>query len=157
MQELMPPSLIIRPMTSADAPAAASFSEQLGYASLLPALIADRLASFAFSQHHGCYVAERDEHILGWVDVFSVHMLISPCFFAEIGGLVVDTAARRQGIGRALVAQAESWAAEHGYAEVRLRSGLHRAEAHEFYQSLGYDLAKTSHMFCKKLSTEPSS
>jgi GNAT superfamily N-acetyltransferase len=157
MQELMPPPLMIRPMTSADAPAAASLSEQLGYVPLLPALIADRLASFAFSQDHGCYVAERDEHILGWVDVFSVHMLVSPCFFAEIGGLVVGLAERRQGIGRALVAQAELWAAEHGYTEVRLRSGLHRTDAHEFYQSVGYEIAKTSHMFRKKLSAEPSS
>ncbi len=76
-------------------------------------------------------------------------MLASPQFFAEIGGLVVDTQARRQGIGRALMAQAEVWAKEHGFAEVRLRSGLHRADAHEFYQSVGYELAKTSHMFRK--------
>jgi len=138
-------------MTAADAPAVAGLSEQLGYAPLLPALIADRLALFAFSQGHGCYVAERDGRILGWVDVFSVHMLISPHFFAEIGGLVVDTKARRQGVGRALMAQAEAWAREHGYAEVRLRSGLHRTEAHEFYRSIGYELAKTSHMFRKSL------
>ena len=33
------------------------------------------------------------------------------------------------------MAQAEAWAQERGYAEVRLRSGLHRTEAHEFYQT----------------------
>jgi len=138
-------------MIAADAPAVALLSEQLGYPVSSEA-VADRLASFAVSHGHGCYVAERDGRILGWVDVFSVHMLISPCFFAEIGGLVVDTKARRQGIGRALMSTAETWAREQGYAEVRLRSGLHRTDAHEFYQSLGYKLAKTSHMFRKTLS-----
>ena len=138
-------------MTAADAPAVALLSEQLGYDSLPPELVAERLDRFGRSRDHGCFVAERSSVLLGWVDVFSVSMLISPQFFAEIGGLVVDTNARRQGVGRALVRQAEVWANEHGFAEVRLRSGLHRTEAHEFYQSLGYELAKTSHLFRKDL------
>ena len=65
--------------------------------------------------------------------------------------LVVSENARRQGIGRALVTRAEDWASEHGYTEVRLRSGLHRTEAHEFYKSIGYELAKTSHIFRKTI------
>ena len=44
---------------------------------------------------------------------------------------------------------------EHGLAEVRLRSGLHRTDAHEFYKSIGYTLAKTSHMFRKELTGLP--
>ena len=139
-------------MTAADAPAVALLSEQLGYDSLPPEVVAERLERFSRNRDHGCYVAERDSIILGWIDVFSVSMLISPHFFAEIGGLVVDTEARRQGIGRALMQQAELWASEHGFAEVRLRSGLHRTDAHEFYESVGYELAKTSHMFRKPTS-----
>jgi len=92
--------------------------------------------------------------VAGWVEVFGVHMLVSPFFFAEIGGLVVDSGVRRQGVGRSLMTQAETWARAHGYSEVRLRSGLHRAEAHEFYRSIGYELAKTSHMFCKVMSAD---
>ena len=139
-------------MTAADAPAVALLATQMGY-DLLPATtIAARLEEFAARQGHGCFVAECKGAVLGWVDVFGVSMLISPRFFAEVGGLVVSASARRQGIGRALMAQAEAWAQEHSYAEVRLRSGLHRTEAHEFYQSLGYELAKTSHMFRKTIS-----
>ena len=139
-----------RPMTRADAPAVASLCTQLGYDHTLPALIVERLESSAHD--HGCYVAEQDGAVIGWVEIFGVHMLISPHFFAEIGGLVVDTGARRQGVGRALVSQAEAWAQARGYTEVRLRSGLHRAEAHQFYRSIGYELAKTSHMFRKGLA-----
>ncbi len=139
-------------MTAADAPAVTLLSEQLGYDLLPLEVVAERLERFGGSRDHGCYVAERRGLILGWVDVFSVSMLISPQFFAEIGGLVVDIAARRQGIGRALMRQAELWASEHGFAEVRLRSGLHRTDAHEFYQSIGYEHAKTSHMFRKVLA-----
>ena len=138
-------------MTAADALAVSLLSAQLN--EQVPAAeIGERLASIHFSASHGCYAAEQDGIILGWVEVFGVHMLISPRFFAEIGGLVVDVNARRQGVGRALIAQAEVWAAEQGYAEVRLRSGLHRTNAHEFYQSVGYTLTKTSHMFRKKLT-----
>lgn len=137
-------------MTAADAPAVAILSEQLSDP-IPSATISERLASPHFTEDHGCYVAEQDRVVLGWVDVFRVHMLISPHFFAEIGGLVVDANARRQGVGRALMAQAEAWAAEHGYAEIRLRSGLHRTDAHEFYQSIGYTLTKTSHMFRKSI------
>lgn len=135
-------------MSAADAPAVSRLSAQLS--ERIPAAeIAERLALFHSRDDHGCFVAEQNGVVLGWVDVFRVHMLISPRFFAEIGGLVVDVNARRQGVGRALMAQAEAWAREQGYSEVRLRSGLHRTDAHKFYQSLGYQLTKTSHLFRK--------
>ncbi len=64
---------------------------------------------------------------------------------------MVHAAARRQGIGRRLIEEAEHWAGAHGYLDIRLRSGLHRTEAHAFYQAIGYQLAKTSHLFQKLL------
>ena len=143
--------MTIRLMTAADAPTVAALSAQLGYP-ISPTVIAERLDMLAQSSEHGCFVAEEDGVVIGWTHVFGVHMITSPHFFAEIGGLVVDTGARRQGVGRALVSQAEAWAQARGYTEVRLRSGLHRAEAHQFYRSIGYELAKTSHMFRKGLA-----
>ncbi len=47
--------------------------------------------------------------------------------------------------------QAEAWAAAQCYAVVRLRSGLHRTEAHALYQRIGYELIKTAHTFRKIL------
>ena len=97
------------------------------------------------------FTADSGGPLLGWVHVYGVHLLESPTSFAEIGGLVVHAAARRQGIGRRLMEAAEHWAGAHGYLDVRLRSGLHRTEAHAFYQAIGYQLAKTSHLFQKLL------
>lgn len=144
--------MLTRLMVAADAPAVASLSEQLGYP-IPPAVIAERLDLLSRSPDHGCYVAAREGAVLGWVHVYGVHMLMSASFFAEIGGLVVDAGVRRQGVGRSLMSQAEAWAQTRGYSEVRLRSGLHRTDAHEFYQSIGYTLTKTSHLFRRVLAT----
>ena len=145
--------MTIRPMTAADASVVASLSEQLGYP-ISPTVIAERLGLLSRSPEHGCLVAERDGVVVGWIHVFGFHMLTSPNFFAEVGGLVVDAGARRQGVGRALMSRAEAWAQAHGYSEVRLRSGLPRTGAHAFYQSIGYELTKTSHMFRKVLGVD---
>ena len=51
--------------------------------------------------------------------------------------------------------EAEEWARGNGYREVRLRSGLHRNETHQFYQALRYGLATTIHMFRKELNPDP--
>ena len=142
--------MTIRPMTAADAPTVAALSEQLGYP-ISPTVIAERLDMLSQSPEHGCFVAGWEGVVVGWIHVFGVHMITSPHFFAEVGGLVVDAGARRQGVGRALMSQAEAWAQAHSYSEVRLRSGLSRTGAHAFYQSIGYELTKTSHMFHKAL------
>ncbi len=68
----------------------------------------------------------------------------------------MGTDARRQKVGQTLMERAEVWARDQGYQEVRLRSGLYRSEAHQFYRSVGYTLTKTSHTFRKILDTEPT-
>lgn len=146
--------MLIRPMLATDASAVSLLSDQLGYP-IPSSVIEERWNQISGSPSHGFYVAECNSAVVGWIQIYGVHLLESPNFFAEIGGLVVDTRARRQGIGRALMSQAESWAQAHGYLDVRLRSGLHRTEAHQFYQSIGYTLTKTSHMF-RKVLAEPS-
>ena len=140
--------MTIRPMTAGDAPAVAGLSAQLGYP-VSAETIAERFELISRSPGHRFFVAEASGEVAGWVHVYGVRLLESPRFFAEIGGLVVDAKARRRGIGRSLMVAAERWASDNGYAEVRLRSGLHRTDAHQFYQSLGYELTKTSYLFRK--------
>ena len=45
----------------------------------------------------------------------------------------------------------EQWARKHGCKSVNLRSNVARKDAHAFYQSLGYNLVKTQHVFQKNL------
>ncbi|MGB9593658.1 MAG: GNAT family N-acetyltransferase, partial [Anaerolineae bacterium] len=100
---------------------------------------------------HAVFVAEAEGVVVGWVHVYAVATLESPAH-AEIGGLVVDEAHRGRGIGRALMERAEAWARGMGLHTVRLRSNVIRAEAHAFYERIGYAPVKTQKVFAKRLA-----
>jgi GNAT superfamily N-acetyltransferase len=66
-----------------------------------------------------------------------------------IQGIVVERDWRGRGIGRRLMAEAEEFARRRGVGYVRLRSGSQRAEAHRFYESLGYRSSKSQQVFVR--------
>ena len=92
--------------------------------------------------------------MIGWL-----HAFICPPLMAgrevEIGGLVVDEAQRRLGIGRSLMAEAERWAGTRDCTAIRLRSNTVRTEAHIFYKRRGYEELKTQHVFRKRRASAP--
>lgn len=134
-----------------DTAAVARLATQLGYPSTA-AQIERRLHALEQSPDARVLVAEApDGAVLGWIHVFGRRMLESDPD-AEIGGLVVDEAARGRGVGSALVASAEAWARERGYDIVSVRSNVIRAEAHEFYKSRGYQVLKSQYKLRKALS-----
>jgi hypothetical protein len=51
-----------------------------------------------------------------------------------------------------LVQRVEDWAVEHGVMQASVRCRTTRAEAHLFYESLGYKQNKTQIVFRKTLS-----
>ena len=53
--------------------------------------------------------------------------------------LYISPAWRRRGVGRALLAAAETWFRERGATRIMLVSGVHRPEAHAFYRACGYE------------------
>jgi ribosomal protein S18 acetylase RimI-like enzyme len=55
-----------------------------------------------------------------------------------IGELAVAEHTARQGIGRALVAAADTWARDHGLAHLTLHAGARNAGARAFYAALGF-------------------
>jgi GNAT superfamily N-acetyltransferase len=84
-------------------------------------------------------VAERDDEVVGTADLVVVANLThdaAPLAFVE--NVVVASAQRGQGIGRALMAEAEDLALEAGCYKVQLLSNELREDAHRFYESLGY-------------------
>jgi GNAT superfamily N-acetyltransferase len=110
----------VREMTKRDARAAAELSGQLGYSSTV-AQIERRFDGVSGDPESAVLVVEdEDGRVVGWVHVLGRWFLESDRF-AEIGGLVVDAAARRKGAGKALVSAAESWAASRGYDTMRFR------------------------------------
>ena len=62
--------------------------------------------------------------------------------FAEIMGLVVSVHQHRMGVGRALVERAMAWADSRGIGDLRAEVQLHREAAHDFFESLGFELSE---------------
>lgn len=139
----------IRPARMSDAGDVARLTVELGY-DADTASIARRLSRLLSRPDQQFFVAGDEGRVVGWVHVFiAEYVELDP--FVVIGGLVVDRAYRRQGIGRLLMEHAERWAKENSCSIVRLWSTISRTGAHEFYQELGYAKVKTQHSFAKSL------
>jgi GNAT superfamily N-acetyltransferase len=95
------------------------------------------------------YVCEDHNTILGVLGFRIRENLEDVSKYGEISLIVVDSTARRQGIGRLLMEFAENLAAEQGCIGTWLVSGFGREEqAHKFYKELGYEI--TGYRFVKR-------
>jgi GNAT superfamily N-acetyltransferase len=135
----------IRPMRMGDLRRVSELSEQLGYP-VSSDLLENRFSRLVDSPVHALFVAESEGRVVGWIHAHP-QILLEAEPYAEIGGLVVDTNARRMGIGRALVLKVKHWANDCGLERVRVRSDIRRQEAHQFYPSLGFTWLKTQHNY----------
>lgn len=84
------------------------------------------------------FVAEVNDAVAGYVHA-EIYNLLYFESLVNILGLAVSSDCRRQGAGKALMQQVETWAKEKGIKEIRLNSGGTRKEAHEFYRAIGFD------------------
>jgi len=130
----------IRRAELSDRDAIAGCLAALGY-SASPTLVSGKLASLETSSADTAFVAV--DPAAGIVGVVSVHVL--PLFHApgnlgRVTALVVLKSHRVRGIGRALMAAAETFAWEHECQRVEVTSGDHREDAHAFYARLGYQV-----------------
>jgi GNAT superfamily N-acetyltransferase len=143
-------ALSIRIAGLADAADIARLTSQLGYEAE-PVLVAERLGRILLQPDDRFWVADADGLVAGWLHAL-VNEFVESEAFVVIGGLVVDGAHRRRGIGRLLLQTAEDWARARGCAFVRLTSSATRASAHRFYQDVGYVNIKTQYSFAKPLN-----
>jgi GNAT superfamily N-acetyltransferase len=146
----MATALAIRPPRDEDAAALANLSDQLGYPVALDEL-SRRLSAVAANHQAAVLVAtDAADRPIGWVHVELKRTLVAP-LTAQIMGLVVDGAARNRGVGKELLAAAETWASTRGSRHMIVGTRVTRERAHRFYQREGYALQKTSHFFEKSL------
>ena len=90
------------------------------------------------------------ETLLGFAHLRIAHSLAyNPS--AEVVSIIVREQNRRQGIGRRLVAAAETWARQSGRAYLLLHTDVTRTPAHAFYTALGYQKSSTSVEFVRDL------
>lgn len=102
---------------------------------------------------HAVFVAEIDgKGLAGYLHVFKTRRLfLDP--FAELGGLVVGDESRGSGVGKSLLAAAESWTTEQACREIRVRSNVIRDNAGSFYLNQGYQINKQQMVFLKTLNS----
>jgi GNAT superfamily N-acetyltransferase len=112
-----------------------------------------RLAGLLGSPTHAVMVAASagdDGDLLGMVAA-EWRLMIEFGQRAEITALIVDPRARRLGVGQRLVAAACDWIRDQGGSDVFVRSNIMRPESHVFYPSTGFVLAKTQHVYVRRL------
>ena len=136
---------VIREATIGDADQVNLVSANLGYTTSSNEEAKTRLTEIKESTSDYVWVYEEDKEIKGWLHLFISLRLASPKF-AEIGGLVVDNAYRRSGIGRKLVVQAIHFCRSNNIP-LRVRCNTTRAEANKFYESIGFECKKTQKVY----------
>jgi len=145
-----PASVVIRAMRESDVEAVHRLAVALGYPTE-PGKTLARIRAVLASDMADAFVAvDSQGRVLGWAHVFVAPFLESGPN-AELGGLVVEEAARGHGIGAALVARTETWARERGIRKICLRSNVIRTEAHAFYEKLGFAIQKSQFKFQKEI------
>ncbi len=144
--------LSIRVAQVSDADDIARLTTQLGY-NVPQSAVATRLSRILSRRDQQFLVADLDGRPVGWVHT-AISEYIEAEAFVVIGGLVVDKNQRRKGIGRRLMEGAEEWARKRGCSVVRLWSSAVRADAHRFYEALGYTNIKTQYSFIKSVDAD---
>ncbi|MCP4384692.1 MAG: GNAT family N-acetyltransferase [Hyphomicrobiales bacterium] len=121
-----------------DATDLAGLMAELGYPATA-AQMAGRLAGLAERADMATFAATDGDRILGFIGATVRPGLHADAPTGQIISLVVSETARGQGIGRRLVAEAETWMRAAGAYRVVVTSQNRRTEAHRFYVGLGYD------------------
>jgi GNAT superfamily N-acetyltransferase len=151
--EASEPEIAVRPAASADAAALAPLLGALGHPASADEVAARLSRLTAYTGPAVALVAVRGEHdVVGLVTAHAFLSLHAAAPAVWLTTLVVAPAARERGVGRRLVRAAEAWAAAEGAVRVSVTSGAHRAEAHRFYEGLGY--AVTGSRFTRTLGAD---
>jgi ribosomal protein S18 acetylase RimI-like enzyme len=141
--------LLIRPYSEHDAAGLAGLVTALGYP-----VAADemrrRLEEKSADYH--TLVAELGGGAVGFIGLVTLSVYESSLPIGYVLALSVSPDHQRQGIGKALLVAGESHFIASGVNDVRVSSGLHREEAHRFYEAMGY--ARTGYRFRKALASE---
>jgi GNAT superfamily N-acetyltransferase len=136
--------------TLENADAIAGLLPHLGY-EVNQEQVVERLAKLLQSPVHAVFVAKASHQVVG-LCLLALVSHIASGGYAEVLELVVHPEFQRQGFGGRLLRAGEGWALRRGFSRVRLRSGVHRTEAHEFYEQQGYEKSKASFAFERRLA-----
>lgn len=102
------------------------------------AVMERQLQVYLSLDHTRVFVAESAAgELMGLLSACCIPLLHAG-WLGRITALVIAERARRQAVGRHLVAAAEAWFAERGCQRLEVTSNERRLDAHAFYKALGY-------------------
>ena len=102
-------------------------------------ILPDRLAELEHASDTGLFVVERAGRLAGTVLVcLCADAMFGRRPFAVVENIVVDLAARRQGIGAALLGEVDRFCLSADCSKIMLLSAAERADAHRFFERCGY-------------------
>lgn len=119
------------------------YNRQFGWNGEFEALVAGIYSAYAAapdSPPKALWVAEQNSGVVGSVFVQPSEGLLDS---AQLRMLYVEPAARGQGIGATLVAQAVSFARDRGYARMRLWTHTIQEAARRIYAAAGFSVVET--------------
>ena len=141
---------VIREIRQSDYKAAAAiWRDVLDVRNATDENVAETCSIMEHDDRYVTFVAEADGTIVGLAAAVKVLAVGHPGGYVKMNGIGVLPEYRRQGIGKQLMEHVERFAIEQGAPYVGLASGVSRAEAHAFYEHIGY--RKTSYWFRKSL------
>ena len=142
------PRFSIRRARGSDVPELVRLFTELGY-EIPPDVLAQRLQGFDRAGEQALVAADdtADGRLLGVATLHATPVLHRAGPVGRVTALVVDATLRGCGIGRALMAAAERWAAERGCVLLEVTSNQRRVDAHKFYEELGFE--RTSYRFAR--------
>lgn len=126
----------IREAVAADAVEIARLNAAFNGSDETPDVYATRLADA--SRVDTPVVAIVDGRMVGLANLRLVKPLFHPDRYAEITEMFVEEAYRRRGIGRALLAQAETLARRAGARQMLILTDFYNDVAQRLYRSMGY-------------------
>ena len=142
--------LKIRPAGPGDCAPIAGLIAQLGYEASETDVV-ERLAVME-AEKRLVLVAELDGAVIGCLSTSVMRVLHRPAPVGRISMMVIDEALRGRGIGARLVRAAEGALRDSGCYMVEVTSHMRRADAHRFYERLGYE--RTSVRLARELRDE---
>jgi ribosomal protein S18 acetylase RimI-like enzyme len=126
----------------------AALLDDLGYPST-PEQAAERIDRIAIDPSTWVIVAELGSEIAGLGALHVQNLVERDDLGCEVAGLVVGERFRRHGIGERLMQALEAEARRRGGRFMVLNTAHRRADAHAFYEALGYE--HTGRRYAKEL------
>jgi GNAT superfamily N-acetyltransferase len=144
----MMPRTTLRAARIGDAAAIAELLGELDYPSTAEQA-AERLARIGADASTVAYVAEVEGQVAGLGALHVQNLVERDELGCEVAALVVGERFRRRGIGELLMGAIEAEALARGAKYVVLNTAHRRADAHAFYEALGYE--HTGRRYAKEL------